>query len=87
MHVNPYPNVAGPGQPRVCEAANETYEPGKAVLGNLPAASVATQREVTNREENLFGQKYSAEQLKNHGISTATKKPAKKKTASKGKNK
>jgi hypothetical protein len=87
VHANPYPNVAGPGQPRVCEAANETYEKGKAVLGNLPAASVASQREITSREENLFGQKYSAEQLKNLGISTTTKKPAKKKATSKGKKK
>ena len=38
VHANPYPNVAGPGQPQVCEAGNETYEPGKAVIGNLPAA-------------------------------------------------
>jgi ABC-type transporter Mla subunit MlaD len=87
VHANPYPNVAGPGQPRVCEAANETYEKGKAVLGNLPAASVASQREITSREENLFGQKYSAEQLKNLGIATATKPPAKKKSTSKAKKK
>jgi ABC-type transporter Mla subunit MlaD len=87
VHANPYPNVAGPGQPRVCEAANETYEKGKAVLGNLPAASVASQREITSREENLFGQKYSAEQLKNLGIAPATKTPAKKKSTSKAKKK
>ena len=36
LHVNPYPNVAGPGQPRVCEAGNETYLSGKTVIGNLP---------------------------------------------------
>jgi hypothetical protein len=90
VHANPYPNVGGPGQPRVCEAANETYEKGKAVLGNLPAASVAGNREITSREENLFGQKYSAEQLKSLGISTAkpkTTKKKKKKTSSKGKKK
>ncbi len=87
VHANPYPNVAGPGQPRVCEAANETYEKGKAVLGNLPAASVATQREVTSREENLFGQKYSAEQLKNLGISTASEEDGEEEDASKGKKK
>jgi hypothetical protein len=88
VHANPYPNVGGPGQPRVCEAANETYEKGKAVIGNLPAASVGTSRELTSREENLFGQKYSAEQLKDLGISTAKPKPAtKKKTTSKGKKK
>ena len=32
VHVNPYPNVAGPGQPQVCEAGNETFERGKAVI-------------------------------------------------------
>ena len=37
LHVNPYPNVAGPGQPRLCEAGNENYVPGKQVVGNLPA--------------------------------------------------
>ena len=87
VHANPYPNVAGPGQPKVCEAANESYEKGKAVLGNLPTASVATAREITNREENLFGQKYSAEQVKNLGISAAKPKTTTKKTSSKGKKK
>ena len=85
VHANPYPNVGGPGQPRVCEAANETYEKGKAVLGNLPAASVANNREITTREQNLFGQKYSPEQLKNLGISTAKPKTTSK--TSKGKKK
>jgi virulence factor Mce-like protein len=82
VHANPYPNVAGPGQPRVCEAANETYEKGKAVLGNLPASSVATNREITSREENLFGAKYPAATLKSLGISAPVKK-----TAAKGKKK
>jgi hypothetical protein len=36
LHVNPYPNTASPGQPRECEAGNETYIPGKQVIGNLP---------------------------------------------------
>ena len=53
----------------------------------MPAASVASQREITSREENLFGQKYSAEQLKNLGVVTATKAPAKKKSTSKAKKK
>jgi virulence factor Mce-like protein len=90
VHANPYPNVAGPGQPRVCEAANETYEKGKAVLGNLPAASVANNREVTSREQNLFGSKYPEAQLKNLGIGSAPAKPkatSKKKSSSKGKSK
>ena len=78
LHANPYPNVAGPGQPKLCEAANETYEKGKLVIGNLPAGSVAKNREITSREENLFGQKYPAQQLKDLGISTAKPKGKKK---------
>jgi hypothetical protein len=72
-HLNPYPNVAGPGQPKLCEAANETYEAGKAIGGNLPASSVATNREFTPRELNLFGQKYPAATLKSLGLTTAKK--------------
>jgi virulence factor Mce-like protein len=87
VHANPYPNVAGPGQPKACEAANETYETGKAVLGNLPPASVAKNREITSRDQNLFGQNYSAEQLKQLGISTAVKKTPAKKATAKGKKK
>ena len=34
LHVNPYPNTAAPGQPRECEAGNETYDAGKTVIGN-----------------------------------------------------
>jgi hypothetical protein len=64
VHANPYPNVAGPGQPQLCEAGNETWLPGKAVVGNLPAGASATRREITNREQNLFGETYSPEQLK-----------------------
>ncbi len=33
LHANPYPNVTGPGQPpNNCEAGNETYLAGKAVI-------------------------------------------------------
>jgi hypothetical protein len=68
VHANPYPNVGGPGQPKVCEAANEGYEKGKAVAGNLPASLVSTNREFTTREQNLFGEKYSAAQLAALGL-------------------
>jgi ABC-type transporter Mla subunit MlaD len=85
VHLNPYPNVAGPGQAKLCEAANEKYEPGKLVDGrNLPA-NVATNRELTSRDQNLFGEKYPAAQLKQLGISTAPK--PKKKTTKKTKGK
>ncbi len=43
LHANPYPNVAGPGQPRLCEAGNEKYMVGKMVVGNLPAGGAHDQ--------------------------------------------
>jgi hypothetical protein len=37
LHANPYPNTASPGQhPRECEAGNEPYITGRAVIGNVP---------------------------------------------------
>jgi virulence factor Mce-like protein len=36
LHTNPYPNTASPGQPRECEAGNETYDAGRTVVGNDP---------------------------------------------------
>ncbi len=45
LHTNPYPNTASPGQPRECEAGNETYLPGRTVIGNQPG----TQRLETER--------------------------------------
>jgi virulence factor Mce-like protein len=35
LHFDPYPNGAAPGQPRECQAGNETYLPGQQ-LGNVP---------------------------------------------------
>ncbi len=71
--MNPYPNVTGPGQPaQNCEAANETYIPGKAVIGNVPGAT-GTAHEVTTREQNLFGEPYSASTLKELGIRAPAK--------------
>ncbi len=68
VHMNPYPNVAGPGQPQLCEAGNETYLPGKAVIGNVPASAVSKNREITTRSQNLFGQTYPAATLKALGL-------------------
>src|SRR5205823_13690566 len=67
VHANPYPNVGGPGQPRVCEAGNEGYEKGKAAVGNLPASLVAKNREITSRTEHLYGETYPAATLKAPG--------------------
>ncbi len=68
VHANPYPNVAGPGQPQTCEAGNEEYQVGKATIGNLPAGLVGHNREFTTREQNVFGETYSSAQLKALGL-------------------
>jgi virulence factor Mce-like protein len=73
VHANPYPNVAGPGQPKLCEAGNEQYQIGKAIVGNLPASSVSTNRELTTREQNLYGEKYSGTQLTQLGLAKKAK--------------
>ena len=86
LHYNPYPNVTGPGQRQVCEAANETYIPKQLVIGNVPASDVANNREITSREEGLLGEKYSKEQLKALGLLKPKPKP-KPKSKSKGKGK
>jgi hypothetical protein len=73
LHANPYPNVAGPGQPRLCEAGNEKYVVGKMVVGNLPAGGATANRELTSREQNLFGEKYSSTTLKALGLGSGKK--------------
>lgn len=85
LHVNPYPNVAGPGQPRECEAGKEEYVPGKAVIGNVPGNS-GLNHEETKREQDLFGEKYPAKTLEALGLGSSKKKSkkAKKSTAGKG---
>jgi hypothetical protein len=74
VHTNPYPNVAGPGQPKVCEAGNEQYIAGVPQTGNLPAADVAASREITKRENNLYGEPYPASTLTALGIAKGKKK-------------
>ena len=68
LHANPYPNVAGPGQPKVCEAGNETYTPGRVAIGNVAPSAVGKNREFTSRDQNLYGEKYPAATLKALGI-------------------
>ncbi len=82
LHVNPYPNVGGPGQPLECEAGNETYTPGTAVIGNLPG-NLGTNHEATKREENLYGEKYPSATLEDLGLSGSSvpKKSVPKKSA------
>jgi ABC-type transporter Mla subunit MlaD len=77
VHANPYPNVAGPGQsPANCEAGNENYLQGKAVIGNA-ASATGTSHELTTREQNLFGEKYPSATLNDLGL-TPVKKTTKK---------
>jgi hypothetical protein len=51
LHSNPYPNTAGPGQDKECEAANESYAAGKQVIGNVPG-NQTTRHDVTTRDIN-----------------------------------
>jgi virulence factor Mce-like protein len=72
LHANPYPNVSGPGQPaQVCEAGNENWLPGTAVTTNVPANAVEHNRELTTREQNLFGETYPPATLKALGLTKA----------------
>jgi ABC-type transporter Mla subunit MlaD len=63
LHFNPYPYVGGPGQPRECEAGNQHYTIGKAVLGNT-STTLGTAHEVTKRNQDLFGETYPSSTLK-----------------------
>jgi virulence factor Mce-like protein len=69
VHANPYPNVSGPGQPRVCEAGNEHYVPGAAAIGNVPGVTSSVHDETT-RNQDLFGETYSPETQKDFPSTT-----------------
>jgi phospholipid/cholesterol/gamma-HCH transport system substrate-binding protein len=84
LHYNPYPNVTGPGQPDVCEAGNEKYVAGKALVGH--ATELEHNREFTSREDSLSGEKYAPATLKALGIAAPAPK-AKVKSKKKGKGK
>jgi virulence factor Mce-like protein len=78
LHANPYPNVGGPGQPVECEAGNEPYTPGQAVIGNVPG-NLGTKHEATERKQNLYGETYPSATLEDLGLagSKAAKKSSK----------
>jgi ABC-type transporter Mla subunit MlaD len=59
LHYNPYPYVAGPGQPQECEAGNQHYTAGQMVIGNT-STTLGTAHEATKRSESLFGETYPA---------------------------
>jgi virulence factor Mce-like protein len=42
LHTNPYPNTASPGQPKECEAGNETFIKGRTVTSNVPGTQQAS---------------------------------------------
>jgi virulence factor Mce-like protein len=46
LHYNPYPNTEAPGQREGCEAGNEKYLPGKAVIGEAPIWGTKTAGQV-----------------------------------------
>ncbi len=72
LHFNPYPNVAGPGQPKVCEAGNEKFIPFQTVVGNVPGATGTTHDE-TKRSQNLNGLEYPSATLRDLGIQSSSK--------------
>src|SRR3954452_4244935 len=51
LHTNPYPNTAAPGQPKECEAGNESYNVGKQTIGNDPGNN-GTAHDTTKRNLN-----------------------------------
>ncbi|MGO9490236.1 MAG: MlaD family protein [Solirubrobacteraceae bacterium] len=73
LHTNPYPNVSAPGQRQVCEAGNNSFIPGQAVIGPVPAADVRSGTEMTTRKVDLFGETYPSSTLKALGINTKGK--------------
>jgi hypothetical protein len=87
LHVNQYPNVTGPGQADVCEAGNETYVKGVPEIGNLPSSDLTDNRELTSREDDLFGNKYPAETLKALGLAKTAKAKSTTKAKAKAKGK
>jgi virulence factor Mce-like protein len=70
LHVNPYPNVGGPGQPLECEAGNEPYTQGQATIGNVPG-NVGRKTEKTERQNNLYSEKYPSSTLEALGLTSS----------------
>ncbi|MHB1538874.1 MAG: MlaD family protein [Solirubrobacteraceae bacterium] len=74
LHYNPYPNVAN------CEAGNEEYARGPAVVGNAPSTTGNATEQLT-RKDNRYGEPYSSAEQKALGI--PQEEAAEKKQASK----
>jgi hypothetical protein len=71
LHINPYPNVKGPGQPALCEAGNEVYKAGETVIGHAPSTKKGAETEKTTRETDVFGNKYPTSTLEALGVKTS----------------
>jgi phospholipid/cholesterol/gamma-HCH transport system substrate-binding protein len=71
LHINPYPNVSGPGQPQLCEAGNEVYKSGETIIGHAPSTKKGTETEKTSRETDTFGKTYPASTLEALGFKTS----------------
>lgn len=65
LHANPYPKVGS----NICEAGNEPYISGKAVIGNvpLPASKIGNLHDKTKRSQDRFGETYSSQTLSDLG--------------------
>jgi hypothetical protein len=50
LHVNPYPYTDSPGQPAVCAAGNEPYNPSHPVIGNPPASKLRLSTQTTKKK-------------------------------------
>ena len=76
LHVNPYPNVSGPGESQVCEAGRTSFVAGptKDVIGNAPTGAVSPGTETTTRKTNLYGETYPSSTLKSLSQSKGTSK-------------
>lgn len=66
LHYNAYPHVGSPGQANVCEAGNEPFIKGKAVIGTVPATSNVTEK--TTRNTDMFGEPYPQSTLEALGL-------------------
>lgn len=66
LHANPYPKVGS----NICEAGNEPYVIGKAVIGNVPssAGKPGNGHDEPKRKQDRFGETYPRKTLEDLGI-------------------
>jgi virulence factor Mce-like protein len=64
LHANPYPKVGA----SICEAGNEPYVIGKAVIGSVPAGKIGNVHDKTKRKQDRFGETYPRKTLEDLGI-------------------